>query len=203
MKFTSAAAAALLALSPALAAADGFLVDFERQWNYGEPVDNTYSGLGVSFVNVLGLSNDADFTYYSGAPSPLGTAFVQSANTTDRSFMNVVNGSIAGALNFFYSTPTAVTGAIRAYSGLNGDGALLGTYNLASNDQTDAYNTWTAASFAFAGAARSFDLTGSANVVGFDNISAVVTPVPEPSAIVLMLVGGAGMLRFAARRRRS
>ena len=202
MKFATAAAAALLAAAPALANAADFLIDFEQQWDYGAPVDNTYAALGVSFVNVLGLSNDApDFVYYSGAPSPLGTAFAQTATDADRAFMNVVEGGIAGALNFFYSTPQAITGAVRAYSGLDGTGSLLGSFDLLANDASSAYDTWTAATFAFSGIARSFDFTASANVAGFDNIAATVTPVPEPSTIALMLVGGAGMLRAAARRR--
>ena len=202
MKLFPAAAAALIAAAPAFASASDFLVDFEHQWEYGTAVDNTYAAQGVSFVNVLGLSNQApDFVYYSGAPSPLGTAFAQTFGADDRAFMNVAAG-VSNALTFFYSTPAAISGAISAYSGLNGTGMLLGTFSLIANDATSLYDTWTAANFAFKGTARSFDLTASANVVGFDNIAGV-TPVPEPSTIALMLVGGAGMLRFAARRRRT
>ena len=204
MKLFPAAAAALIAAAPAFASASVFLVDFERRWEYGTPVDNTYLGLGVSFVNVLGLSNDPpDFVYYSGAPSPLGTAFAQTATDADRAFMNVVGGGIGNALSFFYSTPLAINGGIRAYSGLNGTGTLLGSFNLSANDAGPAYDTWTAATFSFSGVARSFDFTASANVVGFDNIGGTVSPVPEPSMIALMLVGGAGMLRAANRRRRA
>ncbi len=47
----------------------------------------------------------------------------------------------------------------------------------------------------FSGTALSFDLTGAANVVALDNISAV----PEPSSVALLLAGGALLL---ARRRR-
>jgi hypothetical protein len=60
---------------------------------------------------------------------------------------------------------------------------------------------WTQAAFAFAGTAHSFDFTSSANVVGFDNISATA-PVPEPDTALLMLAGGAAVLREVARRRR-
>ncbi len=137
---------ALFAATPAFASS-WFLVDFEKSWDFangdvnghysgGTAADGTSGGnLGVSFVNVSGLSNDSSFTYYTGAPSLIGTACAH----------------------------TSVT-------------------------------------FKFAGTARSFDLTGSANLVGIDNISAVAA-VPEPSTVVLMLGGGVAALRTAARRR--
>lgn len=82
-----------------------------------------------------------------------------------------------GDAAFFYSSPLSVLGAVRAYSGLNGTGALLGSFDLLAN-ASGAYDMWTQATLAFAGTAHSFDFTGSANVVGFDNISATA-PVPR------------------------
>ncbi|MEC5386743.1 PEP-CTERM sorting domain-containing protein [Uliginosibacterium sp. H3] len=195
MKFLPIAALALFAASPAFAGTS-FLIDFEKNWDYGTAVDNTYSALGVEFVNVLGLSNDADFTYFTNAPSPLGTA---SAATFDapgysNAYLNVAGG-VDGALSFYYSSPDAVVGAIKAYSGLNGTGTLLGTIDLTAN--TNDYSNWTAATFAFAGTAQSFDLTGSANLVGFDNIAAV----PEASTYA-MLLAGLGLMGLVARRSR-
>jgi hypothetical protein len=201
MKPSHVAALALLALAPALASASSFMVDFEHPWNYGSDVNGYYAGgtaddgasganLGVSFVNVSGLSNDASFTYYSGAPSPLGTAYAH-----DNAYMNVGAG-VAGNLSFFYSTPVAVTGAIKAYSGLNGTGTLLGTFDLGANS-SEFYDTWSRVTLHFDGIAESFDLTGSANVVGFDNISAV----PEAASTAMMLAG-VGLLAGLARRRR-
>jgi hypothetical protein len=189
MKLATLALALGLA-SPAFAAAP-LSVDFEKHWNFGEEVANTYAG--VSFTNVLGLSNDANFTYYAGAPSPMGVAFVQLdgiVNTT--SFMNVDAG-VTGGLSFFYSTPSAATGAIKAYSGLNGTGTLLGTLDLGANSAD--YTAWNKAVLSFSGTAKSFDLTGAANVVALDNIAAV----PEPTSLALMLAGASVLL---ARRRR-
>lgn len=208
MKLLPAAALALFATAPAFASS--FLVDFERSWDYANgDVNGYYSGgtaadgasgsnLGVSFVNVSGLSNDASFTYYSGAPSMLGTAYAHTFAPEDRAFMNVGAG-VDNSLSFFYSSPLSVLGAVRAYSGLNGSGALLGTFDLLANASA-AYDQWTAVTFSFGGTARSFDFTGSANVVGIDNIAGVA-PVPEPSTVVLMLIGGAAVLRKATRRR--
>jgi hypothetical protein len=198
MKLATLALAVGLA-SPAFAASPAINVDFEKSWNYGESIDNFYAAQGVSFVNVLGLSNGdglgslANGDYYAGAPSPLGVAFAQldgSANTA--AYMNVAGG-VEGQLSFYFSNPTGSSVEIKAYSGLNGTGTLLGSVLLASNG-TD-YTTWTATSLTFGGTALSFDLTATAAGVALDNISAV----PEPSSLALLL-GGATLL--LARRRR-
>ncbi|HEY1131448.1 MAG TPA: PEP-CTERM sorting domain-containing protein [Roseateles sp.] len=192
MKLASLALALSLA-SPAFAAAP-LSVDFEKTWSYGDEVADTYAADGISFTNVLGVSNSEEFTYFGNAPSPLGVAFVQLdgiVNTT--AYMNVAAG-VSGGLSFFYSAPIDAPIAIKAYSGLNGTGTLLGTLDLAANSAD--YTTWNQALLTFSGTALSFDLTGMANVVALDNISAV----PEPSSVVLML-GGVGLL-LAGRRRR-
>jgi hypothetical protein len=206
MKMFTAAAVALFACAPAFAIAPAFTVDFEKSWDYLDGrVEGYYAGgtaadgtsganLGVSFSGVSGLSNDASFTYYSGAPSPKGVAYVY-----DTSFMNVAAG-VQDALSFYYSSGSTVLGAVKAYSGLNGTGNLLGSFDLAANS-SGASDAWTAATFAFNGVAASFDLTGSVNAVAFDNISNV-SPVPEPSTYALMLLGG-GLLMAARRFKRS
>jgi len=211
MKLFSAAALAMFATAPAFASSS-FLVDFERSWDYANgDVNGYYAGgtaadgasganLGVSFVNVSGLSNDASFTYFTGAPSMTGTAYAHTFAPDDRAFMNVVAG-VDNALSFFYSSPLGVLGAVRAYSGLNGSGTLLGSFDVLANASA-AYDQWTAVTFSFGGTARSFDFTGGANIVGIDNIGASVAAVPEPSTVLLMLAGGAAVLREATRRRR-
>jgi len=204
MKLYSAISVLALAAAPAFASAatSGFLVDFEKSWAYGATVDSTYASSGVTFTNVLGLSNGDGLgslpngDYYANAPTPLGTASAQLDgvyNTT--AFMNVAGG-VEGALSFFYSSPVDVTGAIKAYSGLNGSGTLLGTFDLVATDS--AYSVWTPVTFNFTGTAQSFDLTGTANTVGLDNISAV----PEPMTAPLALIGLALPLALRAARRR-
>jgi len=204
MKLSRVAALALFAASAAPAFASSFVVDFETNWAYGSLVNSYYNGgtaddgsaganLGVEFVNVGGLSNDADFTYYSGAPSPKGTAYASTFLPDDRAYMNVAGG-VAGGLSFYYSSPVDLVGAVKAYSGLNGTGTLLGTFDLSAN--SSSYDTWNAVNFQFGGLAHSFDLTGAANVVGFDNISAV----PEPGTLAMLLAGGLGLALRARRR---
>ncbi|MBI3349951.1 MAG: PEP-CTERM sorting domain-containing protein [Burkholderiales bacterium] len=197
MKLATLALALGLA-SPAFAAAP-LSVDFEKSWIYGTDVADTYAADGVTFTNVLGVSNNdglgnlANGAYYASAPSMLGTAFVQLDGVTNTTaYMNVAAG-VSGGLSFFYSSPEAVTGAIKAYSGLNGTGTLLGTISLNANSAD--YSAWNKAVLSFSGTAKSFDLTGTANLVGLDNIAAV----PEPTSVALLLAGGALLL---ARRRR-
>lgn len=199
MKISALVSALGLSLSlsaPALAGTQ-FLVDFEKTWSYGEAVDSTYAASGVVFTNMLGLSNEPGFNYFSNSPSPQGVGFAQLDGVVNTAaYMNVAAG-VVGALDFFYASPMALTGAIKAYSGLNGTGTLLGVFDLAANS-SDAYDSWTAASFNFNGRAMSFDFTGAANVAAFDNISAL----PEPGQLALVLAAGGGMLIASRRNRR-
>jgi hypothetical protein len=209
-KLVSVAALALCTASPAFAGSN-FLVNFEKTWDYTNgDVNDYYNGglaadgssggnVGVSFTGVSGLSNDFS-TFYLNAPSMQGTAYAHTFAPGDTAYMNVAGG-VDGALNFFYSSPSAVVGAVKAYSGLNGTGTLLGSYNVVATDfgagATDSgnYAAWTPVTFTFNGTARSFDLTASANLVGFDNIAAV----PEPETYALLLAG-LGLVGCIARR---
>ena len=202
MKLSTVAAIALLSSTPVFAAAPAFLVDFERHWDYANgAVDGYYSGgtaadgssgsnLGVAFVGMSGLSNDIAFTYYSHAPTPLGVAYVFDSSA----FINVAAG-VANTLYFSYASPVAVTGALKAYAGANGSGALLGSLDLAANSGT-GYDAWTTKAFSFSGTALSFDLGAGANAVALDNVSSV----PEAGSLLMMLLGGAAVLRLGRRR---
>jgi hypothetical protein len=204
MKLSRLAVLALFAAAPAFAGATSFVVDFEKNWDYanggvagfynGGVADDGAAGvnLGVEFVGVSGLSNDANFTYYSGAPSAQGTAYAYDAAA---SYMNVAAG-VDSAVSLFYASYVDVVGAVKVYSGLNGSGDLLGSFNLNANSSA-AYDNWTQVTLSFSGTAKSFDLSGSVGSVGFDNISAV----PEASSALMMLVGGAALLGLARRRR--
>ena len=198
MKYKKLLALALVAATtPAFASS--FTVDFEKTWDYANgDVNNYYNGgaaaggstggsnLGVSFVNVSGLSNDSLGTYYSNAPSMQGVAYAH-----DTAYMNVAAG--VDNLSFWYSSFAEVADAVTAWSGVNGTGTLLGSFNLTANDSGTTLDTWNSVMFSFTGTAKSFDFTGSANVAAFDNISTV----PAPAAAWLY---GSGLAMFGAIR---
>lgn len=199
MKYKNLLAVALvLATSPAFAAID-FSVDFENTWDFSNGDINEYynggtaadgtsgANLGVSFVNVSGLSNDELGPYYSNSPSLVGIAYPH-----DTAYINVASG-VDNNLSFWYSSATPVVGAVTAWSGLNGTGTQLGSFDLSA---TGTFDNWTHGSFTFAGTAQSFDLTtAAANFVAIDNVSNV----PVPAAVWLF---GTGLAMFGAVRRR-
>jgi len=208
MKLHRLAALAWFAAAPVLAAPVGFNLTFEKTWDYFTDVAGYYNGgtagdgtsgpnAGVSFSNVYAISNDALGPYFANAPSPLGVVTPFVFLDGERAFMNVAD-SVGAALTFFYSSPTAIVGAIRAYSGVNGTGTLLGTIDLAANSSTD-YDVWSQVTFAFNGFASSFEFTNASSIAAFDNISAVA--VPEPETMVLLAMGGAAALCLRGRRR--
>jgi hypothetical protein len=197
------AVAAVSAMFASPAFATTFSIDFEKSWDFGlGDIDNFYNGgaaqdgstggpnLGVAFVNVSGLSNQDGFpASFSNAPTPLGVAYAH-----DVAYMNVASG-VSGPLSFFYSAPQDALDAIKVYSGLNGTGTLLGQFSLGQNN-TGAYDVWTPMTIQFSGTAMSFDFTGSANNVAFDNIKAV----PLPPAALLF---GSALLGVPALRRKA
>ena len=199
MKMFSAAVLALSAAAPAFAAAP-FTLDFEGVTGFTSILDYYNGGsdgaghsgtnFGASFTGgAQGLVNDALGPYFANAPTPVGVMFAADPDA----MLNVAAG-VTG-LRFAYSTPTAVVGGVKAYSGLNGTGSLLGTVNLAVTDPT--YSQWKVGTLSFSGVARSFDFGASTGSAAFDNISSV----PEPSRVALMLAG-IGLVGFAAARRR-
>lgn len=208
-------AVALSVAAPLAASAGSVTIDFERQWNGGNgDIAQFYNGgkagspqdtaigpkLGVSFQNISGFNNNFPAPDYSGAPSPIGTAYAEGTSGNPSS---AVISFASGYTNFsfYYSSFIDVVGAVKAFSA---NGTLLGTLDIKANDTdlTGTYDRFSLASFSFNGYARSFDLTAlggtaanSNNVVLFDNVKVV----PEPGIVLLMMTGGA--LALVQRRK--
>jgi hypothetical protein len=199
---------AALAISPAYAA--NTLIDFETVTSFASIAEfynggtdsegNSGPNLGVSFGgDALGLANDAFFTYFSHAPSPVGVMTPVGAEAT----MNVAGGFV-DAVGFAYSSSALVLSAVNVWTGLDGTGTLLASFNLASNAQAGGcsdtdYCRFDTMTSTFAGTAHSITFGNAAGFAAIDNIS--ITAVPEPATTMLLALGIAS-LAMARRLRR-
>lgn len=199
MKPSYVAALALLAAAPAVSAQT--LLNFETVTSFAS-INQYYNGgadsagnvgpaLGVSFgPDALGLVNDFN-TYFSNAPSPIGVM----APVGPAATMNVPAG-FTNSIGLFYSSSAAVPNAVQIWSGLDGTGSALASFNLLANAQTGC----TGSPFCrfdplvglFAGTARSVTFANAASVAAFDNIG--ITTVPEPTTALLLALGVAGLV---------
>ena len=208
MKHAFTLTALLMSLGTATPAlAQLVLVTFETPTSFAS-INTHYAGgtdsagvsganLGVSFGgDAVAVQNDALGPYFSNAPSVLGVM----APVGPDAFMNVPVGFTD--LSFFYSSNAAVVGGVKVWSGLGGTGTLLASLSLANNAQfrcsSAPFCRFDNVSTTFSGVARSVGFGDAANVAGFDNVS--ITAVPEPTTLVLMALGLAGVVGFARRR---
>lgn len=150
---------------------------------------------------------------FANEPSPNTTAFFLSGPGV---VMNVPAGFTNG-FSFFYSA-VDFPGTVTVWDGLNGTGNLLATLTLpplgsgCGGDPRGDFNCWAPIGAAFSGIARSVNFSGSANAIGFDDITLgsripgnpppAPAPIPEPGTMGLLGLGLMGMrLRHRAARR--
>lgn len=201
-----------LALLTSLAAAPAAAVvlDFESPASF-ESVLAYYDGgadgggnigprFGVTFGgDALALRNDELGPYFSNAPSPIGVMAPVGAAST----LNVAAG-FTGVFGFFYSASQATLNGVQLWSGLNGTGQLIASFNLLANAQTGCsgspYCRFDPVTTSFSGIAYSATFGNAANIAAIDNIN--VSPIPEPETVLLMSLGLAGLAAAARRRRR-
>lgn len=175
---------------------------------------NSGINYGINFSDTsLGVidSDDGGSGNIANEPSADTVLFFLSGGAAT---MNVAAGFDTG-FSFYYSANANDT-FVNVWSGLNSTGTLLATLNLSLNynddgctgDPTGAYCHWDPIGVSFAGIAHSVDFGGTANYVGFDNVtlgSATAgggTPVPEPAALGVFGLGVLLIGLFAGLRRR-
>ena len=162
---------------------------------------------GIQFSNAVAfIDSDAGGTgNFGGEPSPsTAITFLGAGATT----MNVAAGFDTG-FSFFYSAIVA-PGVVRVWSDLDGTGTLLVELDLAltpfqgAPDPTGAFSPFLPFGVTFDGIAHSVDFSGSANQIGFDNITlgserpiGAAQAIPEPGSL-LLLAGGLAVVGLLA-----
>ncbi|HVR52912.1 MAG TPA: PEP-CTERM sorting domain-containing protein [Pseudorhodoferax sp.] len=199
MQFLPAAGLALSLFAAAPAMAAPLVIDFETAPSY-DSIGNHYADKGVSFGGgVLGLQNDELGPYFSNAPSAKGVMFTFGDDAT----MNVADG-FSDAISFWYSSTAAAFNAVNIWSGLNGTGTLLASFDLLGNAQNGCDDTawchFDQLSASFAGVAYSLSFNGDPSIA-FDNIALGSNDVPEPASMLLVSLGLAGLAASKRRRR--
>lgn len=218
MRFTRAFAGAMLILLLAAAAqASVIVLTFEGLKNL-EPIGQYYNGgfggsgsgpgpnYGIEFGSSALAIIDSDAGgsgNFANEPSPSTIAFFLSGPGV---VMNVPAGFTTG-FSFFY-TAVSYAGSVTVWDDLNGTGNLLASLNLPAlgsgcgGDPDGSFNCWSAVGVSFSGVAKSVNFGGSANQVGFDNVTlGSENPggeIPEPGSMGLL---ASGLVAVWLRRR--
>jgi hypothetical protein len=222
--------ATLSCMVAAPASASAIMIDFEGVGS-GCRVENFYNGGSDSCGNVGGVNLGVAFGDYSlallDADTGLGSGNFANEPSPE-TILFFLNGSailnyepgFTDGFSFYYSASFAAT--VSVWSGLDGTGDLLGEIALGKNyqngnckgDPSGDYCHWDVGFLAFADTAKSINFAGTANYVGFDNITfGSINPnqpptnptnpdVPEPGVALLLGAGLVG-LTISSRRRKA
>ena len=206
--------AAFLAGAFVASAADPIVLTFEGLKN-NEPIDAYYaggfggagSGPGPNYGIVFGPDSLAIISELAGGsgnfqnnPSGVTIAYFLSG---PGDVMNMASGFNTG-FSFYYSAPY-YAGNVTVWSGLDGTGTELANLYLPTTPSLPGlptqYNDWIPIGVSFAGTAQSAIFSGTANYIGFDNITlGSPTPVPDGGVTALLLGSAAFGLLWLRRK---
>mgnify|MGYP006280007557 CR=1 FL=1 len=150
---------------------------------------------------------------FGGEPTPDTILFFPSGSSA---VMNVADGFESG-FSFFYAAPDE-PGVVEVYDQVGAAGTLLASLSLpltpdtGAPDPTGRFSPFEPFGVSFPGVARSVAFGGTADRVGFDNITfGSATPgetggvggteIPVPAALPLLVAGLGGLGLLRARRR--
>ena len=132
------------------------------------------SGPGPQFGANFDANTQTYYTYNgSGSPNP---GVVSTFLSED---MVMTLDEPISSLSFFFTSRVGVT--VRAYSGVNGTGTVVGTTTFNANTSGpwgNVYNTWQPLSWNWASPARSIKFTGPANFWAIDKVRYEISPPP-------------------------
>jgi hypothetical protein len=192
----------------------------------GEEVLNYYngglggsgSGPGPSYGITFGVDSLAIISAASGGGgnfdgNPSGDTILYFLSGSG-DLMDVAAGFNTG-FSFYYSAPS-YAGSVTVYSGLDGTGSVLATLALPLTPDGHSYGApcsgsydycpWVPVGVTFSGTAESVLFSGSANYIGFDNVTLGASipgggSTPEPGAFSLLGLGLASLVMYARRKK--
>jgi hypothetical protein len=221
-KLAIAVSATALSLGCTSVARASIVLTFEGLQNL-EPIDSYYDGglggdgsgpgpdYGITFgsdsLAIISGAAPGGSGNFSGQPSGVTVAFFLGG---PGDVMDDPSGFTTG-FSFYYSA-VVYPGTVTVWSGLDGTGTELASIDLAVTPEGGPgctyglYCPWIPIGVAFSGTAESAIFSGTANYIGFDNItlgSSTPGGTPEPSTWVMMLAGFTGLGLVGLRRARA